>query len=364
METNQARERVQAEAVAAASGGRQGRLLLAPRSGKTKIVLDVIRNDDPGCTLWVAPEAKLVREDIPSEFRKWGMESYLSRLDTVTWASLNKVRGHYSLIVLDEEQHATENRLRPLLDGTLGGRVLSMTGTPSKHFEKQLLYNRLCLPVLYEVPISEAVDGGILADYAITVVSVPMSEGRDMWTRGKKPFRTSEKSLYEWLDAKAEEAIASGANAMPLVMARRRAVHRSPSKLACARAMKKLEGRKVFFCADIAQAEAIGVPTFHSRTDKEAYRAFQRGDLDSIAMVNSGGTGHTYQGVNHLIVVQADSDRNGLTTQKIARALLAQEGYKAEVWMLRLEGTKDEDWTASALQNFDQNKVRHKRWTP
>jgi len=354
------REEIQERVVSLVPPGASGRLLLAPRAGKTKIILDIIRRDAPRCILWAAPEARLLREDIPREFEKWGMADWLPRLTTVTWASLNKVRGSYDLIVLDEEQHATANRAATLLDGSLAGRTISMTGTPTQHWEKQDIYERLGLRVLYEMSVAEAVDGGILAGYGITVVRIPMSAERNVTAgRGKKKFLTSERDYHDWFDRKVREVSEGGGNTTPLVMARRRFVHASPSKLAVARRMLKLEGRKVFFCADIRQAQALGVPTYHSKTDDAAYRAFQRGGIDVLAMVNSGGTGHTYEGLDHLVLVQADSDKNGLTSQKMARALLRQEGYTASIWVLCLMGTRDEEWVASALQNFDPEKIRY-----
>jgi hypothetical protein len=62
------------------------------------------------------------------------------------------------------------------------------------------------------------------------------------------------------------------------------------------------------------------------------------------------------------MLIQCDSDKNGLTSQKIARTLLDQPGYKATVWLLSLVGTQDERWVASVLQNFDKSKVEYVRF--
>ena len=88
-------------------------------------------------------------------------------------------------------------------------------------------------------------------------------------------------------------------------------------------------------------------------------RDFKEEKINSLALVNAGGTGHTYKNIDHLVLVQADSDKNGLTSQKIARTLLSQGKYKATIWIVCLLGTQDEKWIASTLENFDSSKIEY-----
>ena len=85
-----------------------GRLLLAPRLGKTKLIIDIIKKNNPQSILWVTPMPHLADEEIPAEFETWKAKKFLSKLKTTTWKSLNKLKGHYTTIILDEEQFATE----------------------------------------------------------------------------------------------------------------------------------------------------------------------------------------------------------------------------------------------------------------
>src|SRR3990172_8503128 len=84
-----------------------GRLLLAPRIGKTKIGIDLIKREEPNSILWVTPSSELATVDIPDEFEKWGAKKYLNKLTTVTWKSLDKITGTFDIIILDEDQHIT-----------------------------------------------------------------------------------------------------------------------------------------------------------------------------------------------------------------------------------------------------------------
>ncbi len=327
------------------------RVLLPPRFGKTKLAIDLIKRDAPPSVLWVTPSLKLAKDDIPFEFRKWGAGESLANLSTSTWASLNKRTGEFGLIVLDEDHFATENNLKTLLNGELRGGVVSMTGTPSKHKAKKELYGRLGLEVMHEVSLNQAVALGILSNYSVNVLKVPISS-------------RSEASNYAYHDNRAKESVKmhgfKSEAARFAILGRMRAVKSSPSKLAVARRLiGDLKGRKLLFCGTIEQSKALCPHVFNSKSNGDCLDAFQNGEIDTLALVNSGGTGFTYKGLDHLVLVQADSDKNGNTTQKIARALQYQTGYKAKIWLLSLQGTKDVDWVSSTLKNFDSKKTKY-----
>jgi len=270
--------------------------------------------------------------------------------------------GHYDLIILDEEQYITENNSVNLLNNKLKGRVLSMTGAATKHNDKIELYEKLSLRVLCDLSINKAVDIGILSNYTIRVVQVNMSNTKDIRAGNKwKHFMTSEKKQYDWLSKIIRQAAYRGDSDIKFkILHRMRAIKNSQTKLKAARyLLSTLEGRMIIFSSTIKQAEALCEHTYHSKTDDKDYRLFQNGDIDRIAMVNTGGVGHTYKKIDHLVMVQADSDKNGFTSQKICRVLLKQKNYKATVWIVCLLDTQDESWVGSALSNFDSSKVKY-----
>jgi len=364
--TKAEKSRIQKEIVDSLDSDPRGRLILAPRTGKTKVGIDLIKREKPGSILWVTPSAELAEVDIPAEFEKWGAKRYKKFLTTSTWMSLHKVTGYYDMIILDEEQFMTENNAKTLLSRELHADcIISMTGTASKHDHKKELYRKLELPVLYKVSINDAVDMKMLADYTIKVVEVDMGTEKNIEAGNKnKRFMTTEAKQYQYLHNVAQQAIMQRRNdATFRILARMRAIKNSQAKTQAAEwLIKKLEGRKLIFCATIKQAEHLCNNTYHSKTDNLDLKAFMAGILEEIAMVNAGGTGFTYKSIDHLILTQCDSDKNGLTSQKIARTLLDQKDYKATVWLISLVGTQDERWVASVLQNFDKSKVEYLRF--
>jgi|GEM_PF-6581036 len=358
---NKEKTALQKEVVDSIEPYTSGRLLLAPRIGKSKLIIDLIKRDKYDSILWVTPSAKLAEEDIPREFEIWKGKRFLKKLTTTTWMGLDNIQGHYDLVVFDEEQFITEANIRPIRMGWLTyNNIISMTGTETRHEDKLALYKELGLKVIYKISINQAVDIGLLSDYSIKVVGVDMSPDKTYKAGTKaKPFLTTEGKNYEYL-SKVIDASPGGKDKMFKIFNRMRAVKNSPSKLTAAKYLiNTLPGRRLIFSGSIAQAELLSKNTYHSKTNGENLRKFKAGEIDEIAMVNTGGVGETYKAIDHLIMVQTDSDNNGLTSQKICRTLLSQKGYEATIWIICLKQTKDVAWVRSTLQSFDKEKVEY-----
>lgn len=360
--TNKEKSKLQKEVVDSLAPGESGRFILAPRVGKTKLIIDLIKRDKiKGKILWVTPTTKLATEDIPAEFVKWKAKTYLKQLVTTTWKGLVNMEGDFALIVFDEEQFMTEANSTPLFNGKLKGKVvISMTGTESKSKVKKELYKKLNLKVIYRISINKAVDIGLLSNYEIKVIMVEMDENKnievkytDKTTKKEKSFTTSELKQYKYLSRKLDRRKTKFD-----VMLRRRLIGNSPSKLGAAKyIINSLEGKKLIFAMDINQAEELCDYVYHGKSDDKDLKKFINDEINKIAMVNKGGTGYTYTAIDYLIMTQIDSDNNGLTSQKIARTLLEQGDYKACIWILCLENTQDEIWLKSTLESFDEKKI-------
>jgi len=339
---------------------KSGRLHLAPRVGKTRIIIQVIKRDNPQSILWVTPSSELATKDIPAEFEKWGAKKLKNRLDTVTWKSLDKVSKAYDLVILDEEQKITGSHIATLKRLQKYGNILSMTGIPSSSVVKNLIYEELKLEVIYSLTIDEAVEKGVLADYQVNVILVPLEENEDIYVSTKNAsFFTSEKKQYQYL-TKCVNMFKGTPRGFHTILNRVRAIQNFNSKFKVARRLiSKLSGRILVFTSNIDQAERLSPNTYHSKTTNKKLLDFQDEKIEELYMVNSGGIGYTFKNLNHLVVTQVNSDTNGDSSQKITRSLLHQgKGYKATVWILVLEGTQDEAWLESLLTKFNKDKVK------
>src|SRR5690606_21377984 len=106
-------------------------------------------------------------------------------------------------------------------------------------------------------------------------------------------FKTSEAKQYYYLDKKYLSA-----PGFFTMLGRMRAIYESKTKFEVARyLMAKLEGRKIFFCPRAKQAEELCENFYHGKTDGTHLKKFISGEVESIAMVNKGGTGYTYKSI-------------------------------------------------------------------
>lgn len=337
-----------------------GRLHIAPRTGKTGIVISLIKRDNPKSILWVTPTTELAEKDVPEEFTKWHAKKYLKKLTCITWRGLEKAEGYYDLIVLDEEQFITKNNSKTLRNGKLSyNNIISMTGTPSREFDKYIIYTALKLEILYKLSVVEATNLDILSNYIINVIKVAMSSELNLEVKTKNHnFKTSESKSYDYLSSQIENS--DPKDRFFKIIKRLGAVQESKSKFNAGKyLMDNLPGRKIIFCPRATQAETLCKDYYHGKSNSESLKKFIKGNIDSIAMVNKGGTGYTYKEVDHIIILQADSDKSGLTSQKIARALLKQENHLAIIWIICLNATQDEKWVERTLNRFDRKKVRY-----
>lgn len=363
---NKIKTKIQKEIVDSLDNPSHGILLLAPRVGKTKIAIDTIKKEKCKSILWVTPSIKLRDIDIPEEFNTWKAKNYLKKTEIICWSSLADHQGEYNKIILDEYQEITENNSRGLLDGRIKYKsILCLSGTHPKHDEKRAILNSLKLDILVEKTIEEAIEEELISDYDIKVVEQSLDDiRRDVPAGSKtKPFVTTEKKMYDYLSQVIRKMTYGKKNPQFMILKRMHLIYNSVTKEQIAKFLiNKLEGRKLIFAGSIKQSERLSKYTFNSSTDDTHLNKFLNQEVDTLACVKSGGTGFTYKNIDHLIIVQSDSDKKGETTQKFCRSLLLQNNYKAKIWFICLTGTQDEKWIEAALESFDKSKVEYVRF--
>jgi len=344
-----------------------GLINLAPRVGKTKIAIDIIKKEKPKKVLWVTPNTKLRDIDIPEEFKNWRALTHYRKTDIICWASLADHKGKYDLIILDEYQNITENNSEPLFDSSIDyNTIIGLSGTHPKHEEKLELYKKLDLEILVELSIDEAVEKKLIAPYKITVVECKL-DSRDKYIKAgnkKKPFLTTEDKHYSYLTRIINAKLFSG-QIVPqfFYLNRMRFIYNLKSKNDFAKKfIGKLKGRTLVFTGGISQAESISQYTYHSKTDDTDLNKFITGKINLLACVNAGGVGFTFRGVDNFVIVQVNSDKKGDATQKIARSLVLQDGYVANIYILCTVDTVDEKWKDKVLEGFNKDSIEHVSW--
>jgi superfamily II DNA or RNA helicase len=356
--------KIQADIVEKLDSPAHGILLLAPRMGKTKIAIDIIKKEKPETILWVTPSVKLRDIDIPKEFITWKAKDYLPKVTVVCWKSLSKFVGFYDKIILDEYQYITSDNTRNLCNRKLlFHSILCLSGThPKRSREKSDILSQLKLKILNKIDIEQAVEKELISDYNITVIETDLNNSHKYVKAGSKanPFYVTESQQYDYLSKTCRQKLG---NSNFSFLKRMQLIYNSISKEEVAQYLiKNLKGRKLIFAGSIEQSKRLSPHVYNSKTDDKKLNMFLNQEIDILSCVRAGGVGFTYKNVDHFIIVQSDSDNNGETTQKLSRSLLSQKDYKANIYFIVLSATQDDVWLDETLKGFDQNKIKRKRF--
>jgi len=112
--------------------------------------------------------------------------------------------------------------------------------------------------------------------------------------------------------------------------------------------VKTLEGRTLIFCPNTDFASYFPY-WYHSKdivTSNVNYDLFKNNEINQLALVNKGGTGHNYHNIANVVITHSNKDRNGSVTQKLARGLLPDKSGFVNFYLLYLsESLEDKDKT-------------------
>lgn len=358
------RDKVQYDILQSLPSPCHGLLKLAPRVGKSKIAISIIKRDKPKNILWVTPNTKLRDVDIPGEFITWKAKTYLEKTTIICYASLAEHKGDYDMVILDEYQDITIANVQPLFNGLIKYKnIIGLSGTHPSHKEKADIYRALKLKTLVEMSIDEAVDLKLIAPYQITTVEVKLEDINKTVKAGSKdkPFLTTEKAQYKYLTKLINDKIELQ-EVVPkfYYLNRMRFIYNLKSKNEFAKKfVSELPGRTLVFTGGIDKAQMICKHTYHSKTTDKDFLLFQEGKINILACVNQGGVGNTYINVDNFVIVQINSNQKGDATQKIARSLVLQHNYKANIYIFYVKDTVDELWKDKVLAGFKVENIKH-----
>lgn len=160
--------------------------------GKSKLALDILKKCIVNLqqeVLIVVPRLVLI-DTWKKEFEKWGMKKYLMSVTFVTYVSLPKKAGIWSMVIFDECHHLSE-RCREALDSFTIGRsiLLSATVKNSVKWDLKGTFQNL---FSYKIHMKEAIDNEVLPDPRVFLIPLSLETkipSESIWKnpKGKDP---------------------------------------------------------------------------------------------------------------------------------------------------------------------------------
>lgn len=238
--------------------------------------------------------------------------------------------------------------------------ILGLTGTLSSWTERTL-EEELDLQVIATYTIEKAIEEGVIVDYEIHVIRVPLDNVTMQDYKGKQKTEKKQFDALTWVINKLQN---SGSDTMFMRLARMRLIQSSLAKVKATRALleKHADERVLVFCGVTKIADNLGIPSYHSKSnEKQLFEDFAEGKGNHLAVVKIGNSGVTYTPLHKVIINYFDSNAENLA-QKINRCMgmeYATPDKKAHIYIVSTTEPTELKWLQKALEFFDKNKIKY-----
>jgi len=336
-----------------------GILNLCPRMGKCRTSIKILEKLKPESILIAYPDNK-IKESWQADFEELGFDdsivTYTTHLSLKKYAELS-----FDVVIIDEIHLLSEAQIEVCKDlFDVNGQILGLTGTLSSWTERKL-EEELDLHVIAHYPIEKAIEEGVIVDYEIHVIRVPLDN--TVYNDYKGKLKT-EKKHYDGISWVINKLQNSGTDTMFLRLARMRLIQSSLAKSIATKALLAAhkDERVLVFCGTTAVADNLGIPSYHNKSkEKEIFEDFAEGKGNHLAVVKIGNTGVTYKPLDKVIINYFDSNAENLA-QKINRCMAMEYNTpdkKAHIYIVSTNELVELKWLSKALEFFDENKIKY-----
>ena len=282
MEMETIRDRRQREFADVWLEHRKGILYLCPRFGKIYTTINILEKLKPNNVLISYPDKK-IEESWKKDLETRGYND--SDITYTTHLSLHKHQNNtYDLVIIDEIHLLSEAQIEAAYELLKNNKnVLGLTGTLSTWTESDLKF-QLDLPVIATYSIEQAIEEGVIVDYQITVIKVPLD--REVRIQVKDKMKT-EKQMFDNISWVIDN-VAKPEQSMMLRLKRMRIIQNSLAKKQMTKAVLKryADERILVFCGTTDIADSLGIPSYHSKSKegKEVFEDFAQGKGNHLAV--------------------------------------------------------------------------------
>jgi superfamily II DNA or RNA helicase len=341
--------------------GKFGILNLCPRFGKIRTSINILEHFKPKLknVLIAYPDNK-IKESWQADFADRGYND--GNVTYTTHLSLKKYANKkFDLVIIDEIHLLSEAQIEVCKDlFDINDKILGLTGTLSSWTERTL-EEELDLHVLAHYPIEKAINEGVIVDYEIHVIRVPLDNTTLQDYKGKQKTEKKQFDALTWVVNKLQN---SGSDTMFMRLARMRVIQSSLAKRNATKALlaKHKDERVLVFCGTTKVADDLGIPSYHNKSkEKEIFEDFAEGKGNHLAVVKIGNTGVTYKPLNKVIINYFDSNAENLA-QKINRCMAMEYNTpdkKAHIYIVSSSEPVELKWLQKALEFFDKDKIKY-----
>lgn len=344
----------QQEAIDSYTGNYWAMIKAAPRFGKCKVTIEILRKFNMNKILICIPRVD-IKESWENDMEKWGWSGDVTY---TTFRSLHKVKDKYDLVIIDEIHECSPNQLKAI-KLLKAKKLLALSGTITQKTEKEIADLADIYPS-YEYTIEQAVEEGILCDYTITLHKVKLDDTKPLH-RGR-----SEKAKFFALEKAIEKAKKEEKDTFFLYLQQIQLIQGSISKMEKTKDLLMVyrEQRVLGFCGTTEIADQLGAPVYHSKKrEKGILEEFCKGKgSPHLITIKMAQAGLTIVPIN-IGLINYTSGNPEEMAQKICRFLgfeYDNPEKKAEIHIVISDEKFETDRISTALMFFNKEKIKYK----
>lgn len=322
----------------------KGLLIIAPRVGKSKIIIDALRksNYQPDEVVITSPYLD-IKKNWTNEITKWGLHFN----PTLTChKSINRVKyDNVKLIVVDEVQTLSPAQVMFLY--RLRKPIIAITGTLNAEKETNLKM-LLDLDLIYYYPINYAIKDKIISDFEIYIHKVELS-------KNERADYNKRSHLYERFKREKNQKSKDWA-----ARERALAIYKYPSKVkAVQHFLETLEDRALIFTVLTEIANQLAKDTHHSKSGNvNNLNKFIKNEIFHLACCNAINMGVTIPNLKTGVIHQLQSN-DEMALQKFLRMCNVEKDRVAVIHIFVCKDTVDETWLDKALSGVDDKRINY-----
>ena len=346
----------------------KGYIDVAPRVGKTYIFIQALKaiREKYGLedVVITVPYNTIITNSWEPEIIKWKL-GFSPKV--INQRSLNKIKT-CDVLLLDEIHSLSENqrkeiqRINPKI--LLGG-----SGSISKD-TKQVIHDELGLDCIYDYSLEEAINDGIISNYQINIVSCNLdNKYKNFLVKTKsKEYYTTEQSRYNTLSnmfrkfqyaqysSHGAEKAKNIAIKMNFARLRSELIYTCQTKIELAKKIVEKNNRCLLFTTRTKVADEICEKSHHSKNKKEDnLTKFIEGEIGNLGVAQMIQMGITIPDLKVGVFHQMQSNEEA-AIQKVLRMCNLEGEKKAEIFIVMLNKTVDEEWVSKAVSPFKNVK--------
>jgi len=331
----------------------------APRFGKIRMSVNILNEYAEDANVLIAYPDNKIRKSWDDEFEELAYTN--PSVEFTTHLSLWKCVKKYDLVIIDEIHLLSSAQIEVCKElFLLNKEVLGLTGTLS-YFTQGALKSELGLRVLIHYPIKQAIEEGVLPDYEITVLKVPLDDKIYQLFGKKRKTEFGRMRNLMWIVGNEKE------DEEPSFFVRLKIIEvlkNSISKLNKTKALIKQyqDERILVFCGFIKIADNLGIPSYHSKSsESQIFQDFTEGKINHLAVINIGTSGVTYLPLSRVIINYFSSSAEDMA-QKILRCMSFEYDNPKKVAKISIITSTEKienRWLNKALAFFDKSKIKY-----